>query len=81
MRTLSFFHNVMSSRRRKNAIQFILVDGVLVEGVANVRSAVFSHFSTHFQPRRVNRPSMENLHFRSLSCRQGSSLIKPFFDG
>lgn len=38
-----FFHNIMSSRSRQNAIPFFLVDSVLVEGVANVRSAVYNH--------------------------------------
>lgn len=68
----------MSSRNRRNAIPFFLVDGVLIEGVDNVRSAVYSHFSSHFQPRRVRRPSMEALNFSALSIRQGADLIKPF---
>jgi len=73
-----FFHNIMSSRRCRNAIPFFLVNGVLVEGVANVRSTVFNHFSAHFQSTSVSRPSMENLHFKSLSVPQGVDLIKPF---
>jgi len=55
-----------------------MVHGVLIEGVDNVRSAVFSYFSNQFQARRSKRPSMEALHFRSLSCREGAGLIKPF---
>jgi len=35
-------------------------------------------FSSHFQPHRVTRSSMDVMHFRSLSCREGISLIKPF---
>jgi len=31
----------MSSRSRRNAIQFIMADGELVEGVNKVRAAVF----------------------------------------
>jgi hypothetical protein len=58
-----FFHSTMSSRKCKNAIQFIMVNGGLVEGVENVRSAVYSHFSTHFQSCSVNRPTMFNLQF------------------
>jgi len=73
-----FFHGIMSSRKRRNAIQFFMVNEVLVEGEENVRAAVFDHFSTHFQNRRVNRPSMEGMQFQSLSCRQGVGLIKPF---
>jgi hypothetical protein len=73
-----FFHGIMSSRHRRNAIQFFMVNGVLVEGVDNVRAAVFEHFSTHFQNSSVDRPSMDGIQFRSLTCRQGAGLIKPF---
>jgi len=62
------FHSIMSSRRHQNAIQCFMVDGVLVEGVDNVCSTVFSRFSAHFQPRHANRPSMDAIHFRPLSC-------------
>jgi hypothetical protein len=36
MRIQIFFHIIMSGRRCRNAIQFFLVNGVLVEGVNNV---------------------------------------------
>ncbi|RHN60029.1 putative RNA-directed DNA polymerase [Medicago truncatula] len=68
----------MSNRSRRNAIPFILVDGVLVEGVENVRTTMYNHFSSHFQARCANRPSMDGLHFRSLNLREGVDLIKPF---
>jgi len=68
----------MSSRRRKNAIPCFLVDGVLVEGVENVRSAIFSHFSTHLQSSRVARPGLEGFNFRTLSVMEGVGLIKSF---
>jgi len=64
-----FFHNIMSSRSRQNTIPFFLVDGVLIEGVDNVRAAVFNHISSHFKASRVSRPSMEGLQFRTLSVR------------
>jgi len=73
-----FFHNIMSNWSRRNAIPFFLVDGVLVEGVENAQAAVFNHFSSHFKAHRVSRPSMEGLHFRSLSIREGTNLTKPF---
>jgi len=73
-----FFHGIMSSRRRKNTIPFFLVNGSLVEGVDNVRKVVYNHFSSHFQSTNVNRPSMEGLHFHTLSHVEGVSLIQPF---
>ena len=74
-----FFHEIMSTRKRRNAIPFFLVNWVLVEGVDHVRGVVFSHFSNHFQGARVDRPTMEALNFRLLSHREGVGLIKPFF--
>jgi len=50
-------------------VAYFLVDGVLIEDVDNVRRAVFSHFSTHFQASNAQRPSIEGLRFSSLSHR------------
>ena len=48
-----------------------------IEGVHNVRQAVFSHFSSHFQAQVVDRPSVANLSFRRLSVSEGGGLILP----
>jgi hypothetical protein len=69
---------MLASRRRGNAISSVQVDGVTLEGVDQVRQAVFSHFATHFKARSVDRPGVENLRFRSLSVVEGNSLIRPF---
>jgi len=73
-----YFHRVMSGRRSRNAIPCFLVNGALVEGVENVRNAVFSHFRTHFQPVQSTRPSMAGVNFRTLSFSDGACLVKPF---
>jgi hypothetical protein len=73
-----YFHSMLASRRRGNAISSVQVDGVTLEGVDQVRQAVFSHFATHFKARSVDRPGVENLRFRSLSVVEGNSLIRPF---
>ena len=43
-----FFHSVLASRRRRNTLGSIIVNGVVVEGVQPVRQAVFSHFLVTF---------------------------------
>ncbi|GAU23538.1 hypothetical protein TSUD_40160, partial [Trifolium subterraneum] len=43
-----YFHLVLASRCRQNALSVIMVDGERVEGVQPVRQAVFTHFSAHF---------------------------------
>jgi len=53
------FHGYMSQRRRQNAINVVFVDGGTVEGVHNIRAAVFHHFSTHFKKAGVDRPTVD----------------------
>jgi len=55
----------MSTRRRRNAIQMIQVNGVQVQGVLNIRETVFSHLSSHFKVTQVERPGVENMVFLS----------------
>jgi hypothetical protein len=75
---LKYFHSVLASRRRRNAIVSLLVDGNIVDGVQPIRSAIFSHFKHHFAASNVSRPGVGNLIFKNLSYVEGSGLIKPF---
>jgi hypothetical protein len=73
-----YFHSILSSRRRRNAISLIFVEGEAVEGVHPIRQEVFSHFASHFKAQNVERPNVNNLHFKRLSLSEGGILIKPF---
>jgi len=73
-----FFHDVMSNRRCRNTINLVNVYGVGVEGVQNIRMAVFNHFSSHFKSRGVDRLSVGSIPFRKLSFSEGDNLTKPF---
>jgi len=73
-----FFHGCMSSRRCQNTVNMVAVDGVSVEGVHNIREAIFTHFSTHFKSLDVNRPRVQGMHFRKLSYVEDGNLTKPF---
>jgi len=73
-----YFHSILSSRRRGNAILSVLVDGLRIEGVHPIREDVFKHFEQHFKVQEVDRPSISNLQFQTLSVGEGGSLIKPF---
>ena len=68
----------MSSRKSRNAVPFILVNGSLVEGVESVRNAVFNHFRAQFRPSPNLRPSMAALNFRTLPPIDGACLVRPF---
>jgi len=56
----------------------ILLDGTLVKDVQPVRQAVFSNFVAHFQAHHLERPAVDELHFRGLAFADGGGLIKPF---
>jgi hypothetical protein len=73
-----YFHTIISSRRRRNAIVSLMVNGELVEGVQPIRKVVFDHFKDHFAEQHVLRPGVGNLQFCQLSHMEGSGLIKPF---
>jgi len=73
-----FFHNIMSSRQRRNSIHMIQVDGVPVEGVQNIRTTVFNHFATHYRASTVVRPRVEGLNFQKLSYSQAGNLVHMF---
>ncbi|CAJ2657018.1 unnamed protein product [Trifolium pratense] len=73
-----YFHSVLASRHRRNAMSVIQVDGVTLEGVEPIRQAVFSHFESHFKASNVNRPVVDDLQFKRLNHVENGSLIKPF---
>ncbi|GAU48973.1 hypothetical protein TSUD_245640 [Trifolium subterraneum] len=73
-----YFHSVLASRRRGNAISSLQVGSTTVEGVAPIRNAVVSHFASHFKAVNVDRPGVESLSFKRLHPAEVSSLIMPF---
>ncbi|MCI27673.1 endonuclease/exonuclease/phosphatase family protein, partial [Trifolium medium] len=73
-----YFHTILASRRRGNAISSLQVGDTNVEGVTPIRSAVVSHFALHFKKANVDRPTVDNLEFKRLQSSEVSGLIKPF---
>jgi hypothetical protein len=73
-----YFHAIMSSRRRRNTISSISVEGNVMEGVSEVREAVFSHFHHHYQASNMNRPRVDGMNFRQSSVLEGNALTCPF---
>jgi len=70
-----FFHGYMSNRRRSNAINVVNVDGVYIDGVQDIRAAVFNHFSNHYKIVGSTRPSVESLHFCQLSFSEARMIL------
>lgn len=70
--------STVSSQCRSNSIIFIQVNDTQVEGVDNVREAVFNHFATHFQSGNFDRPRVDNFSVKILTSALCGDLIKPF---
>ncbi|GAU49896.1 hypothetical protein TSUD_281810 [Trifolium subterraneum] len=75
---IKYFHSIVASCRLGNAISFIQVDIVTLEGVNPIRQAVVSHFESHFKATTVERPGADNLAFKRLNQFERSSLTTPF---
>jgi len=69
-----FFHGIMTSRRRTNALISIKVDDVHVEGVDGLRGVVFDNFKFAVN----NRPSVEGWMFKLLFVQDGATLTFTF---
>jgi len=55
----------------EGTISEIMVDGVMVEGMAHIREVVVSHFASHFRASKVERTGVDNLQFWTLSLMEG----------
>jgi hypothetical protein len=73
-----YYHSILKSRRRRNALTSIMVDGTRVEGARPVRQVVYAHFSSHFRSVNYERPRVAGLQFRTLNPAEGGSLVGPF---
>jgi len=76
-----YFHSVLVSRRRRNAIVSLSVNGTIVEGVQPIRRATYTHFKEHFVATIMTRPGVDNFVFKNLSYEEGRTLIKSFSKG
>jgi hypothetical protein len=74
----SFFHNCVKSRRIRNGIRALHVDGQWIETPLLVRQATVSFFQSHFQSSWWPRPILEGIVFPSLSLSSNEALILPF---
>jgi len=54
------------------------VNGSQIEGVAHIKSTIFNHFDNHFCDANLDRPSVENLTFKTLNREIGVVLTKLF---
>ncbi|XP_058747155.1 uncharacterized protein LOC131620159 [Vicia villosa] len=70
----------MKQRRRINHLGPLNHVGVVVESVEEVREVVFNHFSNKFFEVESVRPTLDGIHFRSISGGEASEIEKPFLE-
>ncbi|GAU11113.1 hypothetical protein TSUD_197370 [Trifolium subterraneum] len=73
-----FFHALANSRKRKNLIVLLDVNGIHVEGVGNIRESIYNHFSSQFKSQRISRPDVGNLDFKTISESEANVLVEEF---
>ncbi|GAU21330.1 hypothetical protein TSUD_372250 [Trifolium subterraneum] len=73
-----FFHALANSRGRKKLIVILDVNGEQVEGVQDIQTTIFDHFSNHFKSSRISRPGVGNLEFKSISGVEANMLVASF---
>ncbi|XP_058759859.1 uncharacterized protein LOC131633157 [Vicia villosa] len=76
----AFFHKVMKQRRRQNHLGPINSPRGLVESVEEIREEVFSHFEKKFAESEPFRPTLDGIHFKSISREEAEGLEKPFLE-
>lgn len=59
-------------------MNMVYVAGATVEGVNNIREAIFNHFSTHFKSLDLIQQGVQGRNFRKLSGAEAGNLTKPF---
>ncbi|KAL5172554.1 hypothetical protein HKD37_16G045288 [Glycine soja] len=70
----TYFHRLISHRRRKNAIPGIFMDGVWIHEPCRVKNAAVFYFKDRFLEDCSNRPILDGVYFSSLDLRDKESL-------
>ena len=76
----TYFHKVINFRRNYNALQGILIDGVWVQQPEVVKREAVKFFLKRISEQNFFRPTLDGVHFPSLTQRQREDLITPFSD-
>jgi len=71
----NYFHRLINHRRRHNAIQGLIIDGVWVHEPNSVKNAALYDFKDRFSEENFNRPTLDGVQFPSLGQREKESLF------
>ncbi|KAH1255283.1 Transposon TX1 uncharacterized protein [Glycine max] len=77
-RNSAYFHKMINHRRRHNAIQGLIIDGVWVHDPSSVKNEAFNHFKDRFSEQNLNRPTLDGVQLPSLGQGEKESLVARF---
>ncbi|RZC29900.1 Exocyst complex component SEC6 isoform B [Glycine soja] len=77
-RNSAYFHKMINHRRRHNAIQGLIIDGVWVQEPSSVKNEAFNHFKERFSEQNLNRPTLDGVQLPSLAQGEKETLVARF---
>ena len=77
-RNSTYFHRLINHRRRANAFQGLIIDGMWVHEPSSVKIAALNHFKDRFSEQNPNRPTLDGVQFPSLGQGEKESLVARF---
>ncbi|WJX91755.1 hypothetical protein P8452_73482 [Trifolium repens] len=74
----NYFHSLMNSRGKRNAIRALELENGWTEEPLLIRQEVVRFFKNQFQPTQWCRPQLDGIQFPCLSAAENEGLIRPF---
>ncbi|XP_071709388.1 uncharacterized protein [Rutidosis leptorrhynchoides] len=62
-----YFHSVIRNNYNRNNIRGLNIDGIWNDNPLDIKQATLNHFSKIFEEPNISRPSLEDLHYLSIS--------------
>ena len=73
-----YFHLLLNSNRRCNAVNGVIIDGVWVDEPAKVKEEIYRFFQQRFQEHESIRPQLNGVSFKSINQQQNQLLVGCF---
>ncbi|KAL5153347.1 Transposon TX1 uncharacterized protein [Glycine soja] len=74
----AYFHKLINHRRRQNAIQGLIIEGVWVQDPSKVKNEALNHFKDRFSEQNLNRPTIDGVQLPSLGQSEKEAPVARF---
>ncbi|XP_071695221.1 uncharacterized protein [Rutidosis leptorrhynchoides] len=75
-----FFHSVIRRRNNTNSIRGLTINGTWNDSPSDIKDEVFNHYKNIFEATDVERPSLENLCYPSISPDVAAAIEEKFVE-